>query len=188
MKTVATQVKRGEVLDLEGMNLQVLSAERNFKGRGGGSVNMKLKNLRTGAIITKNIRSGETLYLCETETAQLQYLYTDHAGLHFMHLQSYEQYILPEDMAGDFAKFLKAETTVHVMLLENQPVSLIPPKVVRLTVTEAEHAAKGDTSGNAKKPVEVETGATIYVPLFIKRGDTISINPENGEYLERVNS
>ncbi|MFS8159524.1 MAG: hypothetical protein ACMG6E_04795, partial [Candidatus Roizmanbacteria bacterium] len=71
-KTVATQVKKGDVLDLDGMHLQVLTVERNFQGRGSGSVNMKLKNIKTGAIITKNIRSSEILYLSETETAQLQ--------------------------------------------------------------------------------------------------------------------
>lgn len=185
-KTVATGLKKGSIIDLESVFWQVLTAERNFRGRGSGSVKCKLKNLKTGGTVTKNFRSDEVLPLIDTETLQLEYLYKDVDNLHFMSPDTYEQYEIGADIVGDFAQYLKEGQSVHVVVYNGTPLTMIPPKSVKLLITEAEDAVKGDTSGTARKPAIVETGATVMVPLFIKKGETIVIHPETGDYVERA--
>lgn len=185
-KTVATGLKKGSITEIESTLWQVMTAERNFRGRGSGSVKCKLKNLKTGATVVKNFRSDEVLPLIDTETLQLEYLYKDTDALHFMSPDTYEQYEIASEIVGDFAQYLKEGQLVHVVIYNGTPITMIPPKSVQLVVTEAEDAVKGDTSGTARKPAIMETGATVMVPLFIKKGETIVIHPETGEYVERA--
>ncbi|KXK08639.1 MAG: Elongation factor P [Microgenomates bacterium OLB22] len=187
-KTKATQLKKGNILQLDGAVWVVVSSERNFRGRGAGSVTIKMRNVKTGASVSRNYRSDELFELMQTQTLPLQYLYKTGESLFFMNPLDYEQYELAAELVGDLAKYLKEEQTVHVMMYENTPLSIIPPKSVRLKVTAAEDAVKGDTTGNAKKPVTLETGATIMAPLFIKPGEEIIVNAETGEYVERANN
>jgi elongation factor P len=104
-----------------------------------------------------------------------------------MNEQTYEQVELPAQMVEDFAPYMKEGQQVYVMLHDGKPLAIRPPASVRLEVVEAEDAVKGDTATNAKKPVKVESGATVNVPIFIKKGDMIVINPEDGSYIERSN-
>ncbi|PJE63448.1 elongation factor P, partial [Candidatus Roizmanbacteria bacterium CG10_big_fil_rev_8_21_14_0_10_45_7] len=110
-----------------------------------------------------------------------------HDVLVFMDEINYEQYEVPVLLAEDIAGLLKEGQSMYVLLHEGKPIGVIPPKKVVLKVVEADDAVKGDTATNAKKSVKVETGASILVPLFIKTGDTIVINPETGEYTGREN-
>ena len=104
----------------------------------------------------------------------------------FMNNQTYEQYELKAEVIGDFAKYLKEGQSIYILLHDGQALSIRPPHTVKLKVIEAHDAVKGDTASGAKKIVKLETGVTISVPLFIKKGDIISVNPETGEYLERT--
>ncbi len=103
-----------------------------------------------------------------------------------MDIDTYEQEHIAKDAIGSALKFLKEEDIVNIAMYEGEPMSVEPPATVELKVTYAEPGAKGDTATNVLKPVTVETGAEVKVPLFVNEGDTIKINTESGDYLERV--
>ena len=116
----------------------------------------------------------------------MQFLYKDAQNLHFMNERTYQQYTLPLKVASEAANFLQEGKKYFVYLHNDNPLSLRPPASVRLKVIETEQAVKGDTVTGARKPAKLETGVIIQVPLFIKNGDTVAVNPETGEYVERV--
>lgn len=157
-------------------------------GKGSAFVRTKLKNIKTGKVLEFTFKSGEKLEEVPLNTRELSYLYHDEEKFYFMHPQSYEQYELPVEMMGFLAQFIKEGDILQVLFNEENPIAIKPPKKVYLKVTEAAQGARGDTVGNALKPVTVETGAVVNVPLFIKEGDVIAIDPETGEYRERSNN
>lgn len=157
-------------------------------GKGSAFVRTRLKNVKTGKVQEFTYKSGEKVEEVPLNTLELSYLYADGQKFHFMHPQTYEQYKLESDMVGNLAKFLKEGDIVQVLMNEETPVAIKPPKKVYVKVIEAAEGSRGDTVGNALKPVTVETGAVVNVPLFIKEGDRIAVDPESGEYRERVNS
>lgn len=162
--------------------------EKTFVSPGKGSAfyRTKLKNLKTGSVIDFTFKSGEKLEEAPVEVQELQFLYQEGESFNFMNPRTYEQFSLPQEMAGSFRHLMKESDTYQVYVLENQAISIRPPLKVFLKVTHAEAGAKGNTVTGATKEVEVETGYTLQVPLFIKEGDTIAINVDSGQYVERV--
>lgn len=155
-------------------------------GKGSAFTRAKLKNLKTGSVIDFTFKSGEKIEEAPVEVKEFQYLYKDNSQLTFMDSRTYEQFNLPMEMASDFLPLMKEGETYQIYVLDNRLVAIRPPLKVRLVVTHAEAGAKGNTVTGATKEVEVETGYKLQVPLFIKEGDTITINVETKEYGERV--
>lgn len=157
-------------------------------GKGSAFVRTKLKNLKTGRVQEFTYKSGEKVEEIPLNTIEMSYLYNDGANFFFMHPETFEQYDLPADTIGNLGKFLKEGDIIQILVSDDKPITIRPPKKVYLKVTEAPEGARGDTIGNATKTVTVETGAEVQAPLFIKEGDKIAIDPETGEYRERVNN
>lgn len=155
-------------------------------GKGSAFYRTKLKNIKTGNVLEFTFKSGEKLEEAPVEVNELQYLYPEGETLNFINPRTYEQFTLPKEMAGSFFPLMKEGESYQVYVLDNQAIALRPPLKVFLKVTHAEAGAKGNTVSGATKEVEVETGYKVLVPLFIKEGDTISINVESGNYVERV--
>jgi len=155
-------------------------------GKGSAFTRAKLKNLKTGAVLEFTFKSGEKIEEADVHTIEFQYLYQQGENYFFMNPRTYEQISLSEEMVGNFKNFLKEGETYKIMVLEDQPVCLIPPLKVSLKVIEAEAGAKGNTVTAATKPAKLETGVIVQVPLFIKTGDIITINTETGEYVGRA--
>ena len=162
--------------------------EKTFVSPGKGSAfyRTKLKNLKTGSFIDFTFKSGEKIEEAPLQTQEFQYLYQSGKDYFFMNPRTYEQIILPQDILGDFKQFVKEGDLYQIYTLEGKPISLRAPQKVRLRVIEAEKAIKGDTATSATKPIKVESGYILQVPLFIKEGDVIVINTETGEYVERA--
>ncbi len=154
-------------------------------GKGGAFVRTKLKNLLNGRVVDKTFRSGEKVGKPDMEEKEMQFLYKDDQ-YHFMDNSSYEQIALSGDVIGDSKNFLQENTNVTILFYQNRPINLELPIFVELEVVEAEPGVKGDTASGASKPVTVETGAKIQVPLFIEEGDRLKIDTRTGEYIERV--
>ncbi len=150
-------------------------------------VQAKLRNLRNGRITETRFRSGEEVEEVRMEQKEFQYLYHDGASHQFMDKQNYEQMPVDEKTLGDGAKFLKEGVSVQLFIVEGAIVSAELPQKVELKVTSTEPGVRGDTATKTLKPAEVETGATVNVPLFINEGDVIRVNTRTGDYLERVN-
>jgi elongation factor P len=155
-------------------------------GKGSAFVRTRLKSLKTGKVQEFTYKSGESVEEVPVNTREMQYLYKEGDNYIFMDNFSYEQYSISEVMLGNYVNYLKPNDTYQILVNGEEAVGLRFPKKVRLTVTEATEGAKGNTVSGATKTVIVETGAVITVPLFIKQGEVIAIDPESGEYLERA--
>ncbi|HLC94415.1 MAG TPA: elongation factor P [Patescibacteria group bacterium] len=186
MKINAGNIKKGQFIQKDGDMWQVQKAEFYSPGKGGALMKSRIKNIKTGKTLDFTYKSSETIEVLDVEVIELQYLYKDHESLHFMNERTFEQHTLPLSQSGEIVSFIKEGDKLFVLLHQGVPIAVRPPQSVRLKVTQAQEAVKGDTVTGAKKSVIVETGATVLAPLFIKTGDSIVVNPETGEYIERV--
>ena len=188
MKTYAGDLKRGEfVTHLDGI-WQVQKTEFYSPGKGAALMKVKMKNVESGKNVDITYKSVEGVETVEVNSVEMQYLYKDNENAFFMNEQTYNQYQVPLDVIGDIIRFFKEGSKMYVYVYNEKPLSIRPPASVTLKVVEAEDAAKGDTVSGAKKEAELETGAKVMVPLFIKKGEIININPETGEYTGRNSS
>jgi elongation factor P len=180
--------KRGTVIKLDGELFSVVEFQHVKPGKGGAFVRTKLKNVRKGSVVDKTFRAGEKVEDVRLERRPMQFLYDEGDAMVFMDSETYEQESIPKSAIGKAIDFIKAEDMVDISLYEGQPITVEPPASVVLKVTYAEPGVKGDTATNVLKPVKLETGAEVKVPLFINEGDHIKINTQTGEYIERVST
>lgn len=187
MSTVTTaDFRKGMFIKFKDEPYQIVEFQHVNPGKGSAFVRTRLKSLKTDRVQEFTYKSGESVEEVPVETHEMQYLYKEGDAYVFMDNVSYEQFNLPEGMLGDYVNYLRANDTYQILIHGEEAVGIRFPKKVRLVVTDAEEGARGDTVGGASKVVTVETGAKVTVPLFIKQGDTIAIDPETGSYLERA--
>lgn len=156
-------------------------------GKGSAFIRTSLKNVQTGKVIDNTFKVGEAVNPVELDRANMQYLYSDDSGYHFMDNESFEQMDISSDLIGDNGQFLTEGQEVVVMMHEGQPLTVDLPKKLKLKVIEAMPAEKGDSAqGRVTKEVTLETGMKVQVPLFIKQDDVIVVNTESGDYVERA--
>lgn len=184
--TNTAEFKKGMFIEFKGEPYQIVEFQHVNPGKGSAFVRTRLKSLKTGKVQDFTYKSGESVNELPVMTREMQYLYKEGESYLFMDNQTFEQYSVPGPMLGTFVDYLKANETYQIMVHEEQVVGVRLPKKVRLLVTEAEEGVKGDTVGGAQKIVTVETGAQVSVPLFIKTGEMIAIDPETGTYVERA--
>ncbi|MDO8741820.1 MAG: elongation factor P [Candidatus Roizmanbacteria bacterium] len=186
MKVNAGNLKKGEFIFFQGEICQVQKADFYSPGKGSALMKARLKNLISAKNVEYAYKSNEQVNVLDVTSIEMQYLYKDNENLYFMDERTYNQSSLPISVVGDISKFFKDGEKMFVYMYNDKPLSVRPPSSVKLKIIEAEDAAKGDTVSGAKKPVKVETGAIVMVPIFVKIGETISLNPETGEYTGRV--
>ncbi len=179
-------LKKGTVLKIEKELFSVVDFQHVKPGKGGAFVRTKIKNMKKGTTIERTFRAGEKVEDVRLETRSMQYLYDEGETLVFMDTSSYEQESIQKSAIGDALMFLKEQDIVNIAMYEGEPVTIEPPNFVTLKVTYAEPGIKGDTATNVSKPVKVETGAEVRVPLFVNEGDMIKVDTRTGEYVERV--
>lgn len=180
------QFKKGIFIEFKGEPHQIVEMQFVNPGKGGAFIRTKLKSVKTGKVVDFTFKSGESASEVSIETHEMQYLYKEGESYVFMENRTYEQYHLPGAMLEDFVNYLKPNDTYQVLVHDESAIGIRFPKKVYLKVTESEEGARGNTvSGGGTKFVTVETGLKIQVPLFIKTHDTIAVDPETGEYLER---
>lgn len=186
MKIEAGNLKKGQFILFNQEIWQVQKTEFYSPGKGSALMRTVIKNITSGKAISYTFKSNEKIEGVDVEAVELQYLYKDSNFLYFMNEKNFEQYQLPISLAREVGNFLKEGEKIYVLIYNNKPLGLRPPQSVRLKVIKADEAVKGDTVTAAKKIVTVETGAKVMVPLFIKTGDVIVVNPQTGEYIERA--
>ena len=169
----SNHIKRGMVLKLENDLHLVQSFQHHKPGKGASIVRVRLKSLSKQTTVEHTFRSGEMLEDVELDKSVATYSYDDGDSIIFMDVNTFEQISLPKDDIEDLVAFLKEGIELTILLYEDKPVSIQPPNFVTLKVEYAEEGLKGDTATNATKPVRLETGASVQVPLFVKQGDVI---------------
>ena len=182
----AGDFRNGITIELDSNIFQIIEFQHVKPGKGAAFVRTKLKNIKSGGVIEKTFRPTEKCPQARIDRKDMQYLYSDGDLFHFMDQETFEQIALNEDNVGDALKFVKENDICKVCSHNGSVFAIEPPLFVELEITETEPGFKGDTATGATKPAVVETGATVYVPLFVELGDKIKIDTRTGEYLSRV--
>ena len=182
----AGDFRNGITLEIEGNVFQIMEFQQVKPGKGAAFVRTKIKNVMSGGVVERTFRPTEKFPAARIDRVDMQYLYSDGDLFHFMDVNTYEQVALNPDSIGDALKFVKENEMCKVCSYNGNVFSVEPPLFVELEITDTEPGFKGDTAQGATKPAVVETGATVYVPLFVDQGDKIKIDTRTGEYLSRV--
>jgi elongation factor P len=186
MGTISTnEFKGGVKVMLDNDPCSILENEYVKPGKGQAFNRVKLRNLKTGRVLEKTFKSGETLEEADALDVELQYLYNDGEMWHFMSPATYEQYTIGKDTIDDNSKWLKEQDTCTVTLWNDNAIAVTPPTFVTLKVIETDPGLRGDTATGGSKPATLETGAVVRVPLFINVDEILKIDTRNGEYVSR---
>ncbi len=178
--------RNGRAIELGGQMFRIVEFQHVKPGKGAAFVRTKLKNVETGAVVDKKFRAGEKVEEVVLEHRRMQYLYRDDEICVIMDLESDEQIDAGPGGVGAASCYLVENQEFSVFVRNGKPVTIELPAAVKLEVTEAEPWLKGDTTGASTKPVTLETGLVVQVPLFIEEGDTLKIDTRSGRYIERA--
>jgi elongation factor P len=180
------ELRPGQAIEIEGTPFLVLTAQFSRKSQGKGNCVTKIKNLKTGAIIQRTFIGSEKLAPADVGFRHVQFLYKNGDVFTFMDLETFDQFDLGKDVVGEGGNYLTDGLELDALLFDEKPIGLKLPVTVQLKVTETMPGVKGDTATGGTKPATLETGYQVHVPLFVNEGDTIKVNTERGEYVERV--
>jgi elongation factor P len=186
MLLVATDLRPGNIIVHNGQLHRVLSVTHITPGNWRGMVHAKMRNLKTGSQLEHRFRSEDRIEKASFDTHEMQYLYSDPSGHHFMNMETYDQITLSDEVLGDALGYLLPETVITVDFYEERPVALELPNTVVLTVVDTEPVMKGATAAGGSKPARLETGLTVGVPQFVEAGTKIIVDTRTGEYVSRA--
>jgi len=180
------EVKAGLTILVDGGVWLVIDTQHVKPGKGAAFVRAKIRNLKNSSVQEKTFRGDEKIDEAFVEERKLQYLYSSGDLYHFMDQENYEEVAIAKDVLADKAKFLKDNLDVAAYYYKEDVLNVNLPNFIEFTITHTEPGIKGDTAKSGTKPAEVDTGATIQVPLFINPGDKIKVDTRTGSYVERV--
>ncbi len=187
MATYSTsEFRSGLKIMHEGDPCTIIENEFVKPGKGQAFNRVKFRNLKTGRVLEKTFKSGETVEAADVVDVEMQYLYHDGVHWHFMAGESFEQHEINEAVVSDAGKWLKEQDICIITLWNGSPIAVAPPNFVTLTITDTDPGLRGDTSGGGTKPATLETGAVVRVPLFLSIGDSIKVDTRTGEYVSRA--
>ena len=181
-----SDLKKGTVIELDNEPWQVVDWQHNRMQQRAPVLTLKLRNLKTGRSMQRNMPGNHRLTLAEVDSRQSQYIYNDSDHFYFMDLTNFEQYPLDASQVGTAIQFIKEQDQVELILYNGSPISIELPTFVELVVTDTPPPIKGNTAQGSTKPADLETGLKVNVPFFINPGDSIRVDTRTGEYLERV--
>jgi len=165
----------------------VVDAQHVKPGKGAAFVRARLRNMKNSNIQEKTFRGDEKIEQAFVDERKLQYQYKSGHLYHFMDQDNYEEIAISESSIGDNKKFLNDNIEVMGYFYKNDALTVNLPNFIEVKITNTEPGVKGDTAKSGTKPAEIETGASIQVPLFIDVGDRIKVDTRTGQYVERVN-
>jgi len=182
-----TAIKKDAFIMFKGAVHQVADFQHVNPGKGSAFVRSRLRNVQTGKVIENTFKVGESVETVDLDRTNMQYLYSDDTGFHFMDNNTYEQSDISAELVGDKGQYLTEGQEVIVMMHDGRPLTVDIPKKLKFKVVEAMPAVKGDSAqGRVTKEVTLETGMKIQVPLFVEEGTIIVVNTETGDYVERA--
>ncbi len=180
------QLRRGATFTEDGELFKVINYAHNKTGRGGATVRVQVRNLRSGATFEKTYNSGNRVEDVRLDNTEVEFLYDDGEFLTFMDTETYEQPQMRRDVFGDDLHYLKESLRLKLSSYLTEIIDYELPTTVDYLVTDAEFAVAGDTANNPTKRVTTETGLEVRVPMFVNVGDTIRVKTEDGSYVTRV--
>ena len=185
-KVIASSIRKGNVLDIDGKLCVVMKAENIHPGKGTPVTHLEMRRIADGVKVTERYRTTENVERAYMEERNLQYLFEDDTGFTFMDPDTYDQITVPKDIVGDSAVYLKDGMICTVMLHENVPVSIELPQRVTVEIIEADPVVKGQTASSSYKPAVADNGLRVMVPPHIEAGTRVVIMTADGSYVERA--
>ncbi len=180
------QLRRGNIIEEDGQLWRVLEHQHIKMARGGATIRLKVRNLRTGSTVEKTYNNGARMNDVRLDSADVEYLYNDGELYYFMNTETFEQLALTPEALEGILEYLVDNQVVSLESYEGEPINISLPTTVDLEVTWAEAAVAGDTANTPSKQVEVSTGYKLQVPMFVQAGDVIRIDTRDGTYVTRV--
>ena len=155
-------------------------------GKGQAFNRVRVRNLKTGKVIDKTFKSGESFEAADVIDRDMQFLYSDGEMWHFMEPNSFEQFAANEAAVSNAKLWITDQDVCQITLWNNEPIVVVPPNFVELEVIETDPGVRGDTASGGVKPAKLSTGAVVRVPLFIEEGEILKIDTRSQEYVSRV--
>ena len=187
MASYSTNEFRGGLkVIMDGDPCSIIENEFVKPGKGQAFNRVKIRNLKTGRVLEKTFKSGESLEAADVIDVDMQYLYDDGEFYHFMVPDTFEQYAADRNAVGDVNLWLKPQDMYEVTLYNGTPLAVTPPNFVEMAIIETDPGLKGDTAQGGTKPATLESGAVVKVPLFIEVGEVVRVDTRSGEYMSRV--
>lgn len=186
MKVIASQIRKGNVVEVDGQLYAVLSAENFHPGKGTPTTQIDMRRISDGIKVSQRYKTTEQLERAFVEDHDYQYLYEDSDGFTFMNAETYDQVHVPKDIVGDYAPYLQENMTVRLSMHEGNPIAIELPQRVTLEVVETEPTVKGQTAASSYKPALLSNGVRTMVPAHIVPGTRIVVMTADGSYAERA--
>ena len=181
-----SDLRRGTIIELDGELYSVMDFKHVIMQQRTPTLSLKLRQLKSGRTFDRNMPGYTKLIIPDTENKEAQYLYTDGTEYVFMDNESFDQFNLSKEQLGDLVSYLKDGTNIMLLMYKGAPISINLPNTVDLKVTDAPPAYKGDTAQGGKKPVTLETGIEVKVPMHVGEGTIVRVDTRTGEYVAIV--
>jgi elongation factor P len=185
-KYSTNEFKNGLKVMLDGDPCSILENEFFKPGKGQAFNRVKLRNLKTGRVLERTFKSGDSLDAADVVSMDMQYLYSDGELWHFMTVDTFEQYVASEAAVSEAKPWLKEQDICVVTMYNDSPLSVAAPNFVVLPIVETDPGLKGDTVSGGGKSAKLSTGTVVRVPLFLNEGELIKVDTRTGEYVSRV--
>ena len=185
-KSIASSVRKGNVVDLDGKLCVVMSAENIHPGKGTPVTHLVMRRISDGVKTEMRYKTTDVVELAILENKDYDYLYEDDMGFNFMQPESFEQISISKDILGDSAQWLQEGMRCDVRLHEGNPISIELPPRVTLQITEADPVVKGQTAASSYKPAKLANGARVMVPPYIESGIRVVVSTVDGTFVERA--
>jgi elongation factor P len=186
VKVIASSLRKGNMVELDGRLYVVLTAENIHPGKGVPVTQLDMRRLSDGVKSSQRYKTTDQVERAHVEDREHQFLYQDGDGFHFMNMENYDQVAVQEDIIGDAAAYLQPEMKVRLSMHDTTPVAIELPQRVTLEVAETEPTTKGQTASSSYKPAVLSNGVRTTVPPHIAPGARIVVSTEDGSYVERA--
>ena len=186
MKVIASQLRKGNIVDIDGRLYVVLTAENFHPGKGTPTTQVDMRRISDGVKTSQRYKTTDQVERAHVEDHEFSYLYRDADGFHFMNQETYDQIHVPPDVVGDYEKYLQEGMVVSMAIHESTPVSIEIPQKVTLEITDTEPVVKGQTASGSFKPATLSNGVRTMVPTHIVTGTRVVVSTADGSYVERA--
>ena len=186
MKVIASSLRKGNVVEVDGKLYVIVTAENIHPGKGTPVTQLDMRRISDGVKVSERYRTTEQVERAFVEDREHTFLYHDAEGYHFMNPETYDQVPVPADILGDQAVYLQEGMAVMLSVYNGTPIAIELPQRVTLEITETEPTMKGQTASSSYKPATASNGMRIMIPPFMGAGERILVSTETGEYVRRA--
>lgn len=186
MKVIASSLRKGNVVEMDGKLYVVLSATNFHPGKGTPTTSVDMRRISDGVKVSERWKTTDQVEKATVDEREYDFLYEDGEGFHFMNPESYEQVTVTPDVMGDNKVYLQEGMRCYLQTFDGVPISVEVPQKITVEVTETEPVVKGQTASSSYKPAMTSNGLRVMVPPHIGPGTRIVISTEENTYVERA--